>query len=290
MTIEHADQRVPPRQDDRGGGLARRRAWVASVPWERSRRPNLVFELVLILTGYWLYSLVRNGVPVKVAEATTRAQQLYDFERMIGIAVEKPINHAVDKVSWLAVGNNYYYSTMHFIVTIAVLVWMWSSYPGRYRPLRRVLYATNMVALLGFWLLPLAPPRFLSGEGFIDTVVKHGTWGTWASADVASYSNQYAAMPSMHCAWSLWCGLIIATLAKRRWVKALGIAYPVATGFVVVATGNHFVLDIVGGYVALGLAFGIQALIFRRPALRTPHRAEAGSGADAERVESSVTA
>ena len=290
MTIEHAYQRVPPRQGGRGGGLARRRAWVASVPWERSRRPNLVFELVLILTGYWLYSLVRNGVPVKVAEATTRAQQLYDFERMIGIAVEKPINHAVDKVSWLVVGTNYYYSTMHFIVTIAVLVWMWFSYPGRYRPLRRVLYATNMVALLGFWLLPLAPPRFLSGEGFIDTVVKHGTWGTWASADVASYSNQYAAMPSMHCAWSLWCGLIIATLAKRRWVKALGIAYPVATGFVVVATGNHFVLDIVGGYVALGLAFGIQALIFRRPALRTPHRAEAGSGADAERVESSVTA
>ena len=290
MTIEHADQRVAPRQDDRGGGPARRRAWVASIPWERSRRPNVVFELVLILTGYWLYSLVRNGVPVKVAEATTRAQQLYDFERMIGIAVEKPINHAVDKVSWLAVGANYYYSTMHFIVTIAVLVWMWFSYPGRYRPLRRVLYATNMVALLGFWLLPLAPPRFLSGEGFIDTVVKHGTWGTWASADVASYSNQYAAMPSMHCAWSLWCGLIIATLAKRHWVKALGIAYPVATGFVVVATGNHFVLDIVGGYVALGLAFAIQALIFKRPALRTPHRAEAGSGADAERVESSVTA
>ncbi|HEY3199948.1 MAG TPA: phosphatase PAP2 family protein [Actinomycetes bacterium] len=290
MTIEHADQRVAPPQDDRGGGSARRRAWVASIPWERSRRPNVVFELVLILTGYWLYSLVRNGVPVKVAEATTRAQQLYDFERMIGIAVEKPINHAVDKVSWLAVGANYYYSTMHFIVTIAVLVWMWFSYPGRYRPLRRVLYATNMVALLGFWLLPLAPPRFLSGEGFIDTVVKHGTWGTWASADVASYSNQYAAMPSMHCAWSLWCGLIIATLAKRHWVKALGIAYPVATGFVVVATGNHFVLDIVGGYVALGLAFAIQALIFKRPALRTPHWAEAGSGADAERVESSVTA
>jgi hypothetical protein len=264
--------------------------WVARIPWERSRRPNVLFELVLILSGYWLYSLVRNGVPVKVAEATTRAQQLYDFERMIGIAVEKPINHAVDKVSWLVVGTNYYYSTLHFIVTIAVLVWMWFSYPGRYRPLRRVLYATNIVALLGFWLLPLAPPRFLSGEGFIDTVVKHGTWGTWASADVASYSNQYAAIPSMHCAWSLWCGLIIVTLAKRRWVKALGIAYPVATGFVVVATGNHFVLDIVAGYVALGLAFGVQVLIFRRPALRTPHRAEAGSGADADRVESSVTA
>jgi hypothetical protein len=289
MAIEHADQRAAPRQDGRGRGLARRRAWVTRIPWERSRRPNVLFELVLILTGYWLYSLVRNGVPVKVADATTRAQQLYDFEQMIGIAVEKPINHAVDKVGWLVVGTNYYYSTLHFIITVAVLVWMWFSYPDRYRPLRRVLYGTNMVALLGFWLLPLAPPRFLSGEGFIDTVVKHGTWGTWASADVASYSNQYAAIPSMHCAWSLWCGLIIAMLAKRSWVKALGIAYPVATGFVVVATGNHFVLDIVAGYVALGLAFTAQALIFRRPALRISHRAEAGSGADVDRVESSVT-
>lgn len=289
MTTQRTGRQPAPRYEDRAGDRGRGRAWVIGIPQRADQRPSVIFELVLILSGYWLYSLVRNGVPVKVAEAHSRAQQLYDFERAIWIAIEKPINHAVDSVTWVVVGINYYYATMHFVVTIAVLVWMWHSYPLRYRPLRRVLYITNMVALLGFWLLPLAPPRFLAGEGFVDTIVMHGTWGSWASADVASYSNQYAAMPSMHCAWSLWCGLIIAALARRRWVKALGVAYPVATAFVVVATGNHFVLDIVGGYAALGLAFIIQILMFRQPALLTGQRAEAGSGAGTDRTASSLT-
>jgi PAP2 superfamily len=272
---------------DHGSGHGPSRAWFTRLPWRRGRRPSVLFEIALILSGYWLYSIVRNGVPVKVAAATERARELYDFEKAIGLAIEKPINHAVDSITWLVVGTNYYYATMHFVVTIAVLVWMWQSHPARYRPLRRVLYLTNGVALLGFWLFPLAPPRFLAGEGFVDTVVKHHTWGSWGSADVASYSNQYAAMPSMHCAWALWCGLIIVTLARHRWVKVLGIVYPAATAFVVVATGNHFVLDIAGGYAALGLAFAGQRLVFRRPALLRPRavgqrageRAAAGAGA-----------
>ena len=277
------------RGDGHGSGPGPSRARFTRLPW-RGRRPSVVFEIVLILSGYWLYSMIRNGVPVKVGVATERARQLFDFEHTIGLAIEKPVNAAADKITWLVAGTNYYYATLHFIVTVGVLVWMWHSHPGRYRPLRRVLYLTNMVALLGFWLFPLAPPRFLEGEGFIDTVVKHGTWGSWASADVASYSNQYAAMPSMHCAWALWCGLTVATLARRRWVKVLGIAYPAATAFVVVATGNHFVLDIFGGYVALGLAFVAQRLLFRRRALPVRQRTGAGSAVGADRAATSATA
>ncbi len=241
-------------------------------------RPSLIFEVVLIGVAYWLYSIVRNGVPTQVSEAMGSGYDLYRLEQDLGIAVEKSLNHAVAAVEWLVVPVNYYYATLHFIVTIAVLVWLWRSHPGRYRPLRSVLYATNAIALLGFWLFPLAPPRFL--PGYIDTVVEYGTWGTWASADVAAYSNQYAAMPSMHAGWSLWCGLAIVILAKRRWVKALGVAYPIATSFVVVATANHFVLDIIGGWVALGLGFAVQAIVFRRSALPAPwpRRNPAGQG------------
>ena len=67
---------------------------------------------------------------------------------------------------------NYYYATLHFIVTIGVLVWLYRRHPGRYAATRLVLFATTGVALLGYYLYPLAPPRLMNGGSFIDTV--HG--------------------------------------------------------------------------------------------------------------------
>lgn len=134
--------------------------------------------------------------------------------------------------------------------------------------MRSVLYATNIVALLGFWLFPLAPPRML--PGFVDTVVIFHTWGSWGSGDMASVSNQFAAMPSLHIGWSMWSGVAILRLARRPWARALGVLYPVATLFVIVGTANHFLLDAVGGAAALAVGFGVQRLISGRPAFAEP--------------------
>jgi hypothetical protein len=54
-------------------------------------------------------------------------------------------------------------------------------------------------------------------------------------------------MPSLHVGWALWCAWVVATLATRRWVRILAIAYPIGTTLVVVATANHYVLDAVAG-------------------------------------------
>lgn len=72
-------------------------------------------------------------------------------------------------------------------------------------------------------------------------------------------------MPSLHIGWSTWCALVIAHLAQRRWVKALGIAYPFCTFAVIIGTANHYVLDAVGGLVTLGLGFLVQRIIQGRP-------------------------
>ena len=101
---------------------------------------------------------------------------------------------------------DYYYATFHFVVTTGVLIWLYAAARPYYRSARTALYAATLLALVGFTFYALAPPRFLSGQGFIDTVVKHHTWGSWASGDVASLSNQYAAMPSVHIIWSSWAG------------------------------------------------------------------------------------
>lgn len=246
-------------------------AWRArAIELLRSPRPNGLVEFVLIGLGYWAYSLIRNGVPTHVDAAIHRARSLYAFERELGIGFELAINKAVDGITWLVVGANYFYATMHFAATIGVLVWVYVKHPLRYRPLRTALYLTTILALMGFWLMPLAPPRFLGEYGFVDTVIKHHTWGSLASGDVAEFSNQYAAMPSMHAGWALWCTVAVFFLAERLWVKIAALVYPMLTALVIVATANHFVLDIIGGALALFAGFGVQFALFRRRALPEP--------------------
>ncbi|MEU6812750.1 phosphatase PAP2 family protein [Streptomyces sp. NPDC046831] len=217
-------------------------------------RPRLWVEILLIAVSYWTYSLIRNAVPEQKAEALRNASWIWRAEHELGIAVERSVNHAADSVTWLIVGMNYYYATLHFAVTLAVLVWLYRGHPGRYAAARLVLFATTGVALVGYYLYPLAPPRLMSGGGFVDTVQVHRTWGSMASGDLKHMSNQYAAMPSMHIGWSLWCGVTVFALAAVPWVRVLALLYPAVTLVVIVATANHFWLDAVGG--ALCLAFG----------------------------------
>ncbi|GKQ33656.1 inositol phosphorylceramide synthase [Streptomyces sp. A012304] len=224
------------------------------------RRPRLWFEILLIAVSYWTYSLIRNAVPEQKAEALRNADWIWQAEHHLGIAVEESVNHAVNSVTWLVVGMNYYYATLHFVVTLGVLVWLYRSHPGRYAATRLVLFATTGVALVGYYLYPLAPPRLMNGNDFIDTVVVHQTWGSMASGDLKNMSNQYAAMPSMHIGWSVWCGLTIFALAKLPWARILGLVYPAATLVVIVATANHFWLDAVGGVLCLGFGFTVALI------------------------------
>ncbi|MFD3524704.1 phosphatase PAP2 family protein [Streptomyces sp. NPDC058653] len=227
------------------------------------RHPRLWFEVLLIAVSYWTYSLVRNAVPEQKAQALHNADWIWGVERSLGLAFEESVNHAVNSVTWLVVAMNYYYATLHFIVTIAVLVWLYRSHPGRYAASRLILFATTGAALFGYYLYPLAPPRLMNGQNFIDTVQVHETWGSMASGNFKAVSNQYAAMPSMHIGWSLWCGLTIFALARTPWVRILGLLYPTATLIVIVATANHFWLDAVGGIICLAFGFGVSYVWYR---------------------------
>jgi PAP2 superfamily len=231
------------------------------------RPPRWWQEIGFIAIVYYLYSLVRNAVPSHETGAFHRAKTVLAAESWLHIDFERSVNVFVAGQHWLAYVCNYYYATLHFVVTIGVLVWLYLKHPLRYRAIRSVLIMTNLVALIGFWFISVAPPRML--PGYIDTVVKFHTWGSLASPGLAKESNQFAAMPSLHIGWSLWCAFAIVTLAKRPWVRALGALYPVATFFVIIGTANHFVLDAVGGVITLFLAIGIQRVLSGR---RTYHR------------------
>ncbi|MFI2029244.1 phosphatase PAP2 family protein [Streptomyces buecherae] len=269
-TPEHRTAALPPpieeRAEEAGPPVARTRLARLRAP----RRPRLWFEILLIAVSYWTYSLIRNAVPAHKDTALRNAHWIWDAEQSLGLAVERGVNHGVDSVTWLIVGMNYYYATLHFVVTIGVLVWLYRWHPGRYAAIRLVLFATTGVALVGFFFFPLAPPRLMPDMDFIDTVLVHHTWGSLASGNLAEVSNQYAAMPSMHIGWSTWCGITIAALARPRWVKTLGVLYPVATLVVIVATANHFWLDAVGGLICLSFGFAVAALWYAASPYRLP--------------------
>jgi hypothetical protein len=239
----------------------------------RWRRPVWWQELAIIAIGYWLYTIGRNAVPEQATIALRHGHSVQHLQDVLHLNFELSFNHFVARTEWLAQMMDYYYATLHFIVTIAVLVWIYVKHPLRYRSIRSVLFATNIIALIGFWTFALAPPRMFASRGFVDTVVSFHTWGSYASGDLAKASNQFAAMPSLHIGWSLWCAIAIVALAERNWVRVLGALYPVATLFVIVGTANHFLLDAAGGGVALALGFGVQRLLSGRPAFAHPTRA-----------------
>jgi hypothetical protein len=236
----------------------------------RWRRPVWWQELAIIAFGYWMYTLGRYEIPTEVSIALRHGRSIQHLQDILHLNWELSFNHFVAAHEWLAQVLDYYYSTMHFAVTIVVMVWVFARRSHVYRGARTVIVTTTLFALLGFSLYPTAPPRLLPQYNYIDTVIRFHTWGSLADPDIAKHSNQYAAMPSLHIAWALWCAVAIVVCARRTWVKVLGAAHPAATLIVIVGTANHFILDAVGGALILAAGFLVQWLLSGHGAFKAP--------------------
>jgi hypothetical protein len=257
-----------------------RLSWVPLIPvWRKAfSRPNLLLELLLIRVCYAAYSSVRHAATSNRATAEQHGQQIHSIEKALFIDVEQWLNHTVVKVPWLEGFLSFYYESFHFVVPLTILAVLYARRPADYRWARSSLGFATLLGLLGFWLYPLAPPRLMPGLGFIDTV--HGVQD-FAKPDygaMTALTNQYAAMPSLHFGWSLWCGIVIAVLAPRWWMKALGLLHPLFTVTAIVATANHWVLDAAGGAAVVGAGFGLTYLL-------SGPRAAAGAAAAAGKDE-----
>ncbi|HEX2903241.1 MAG TPA: phosphatase PAP2 family protein [Jatrophihabitans sp.] len=225
------------------------------------RPPRWWQELALIAIGYFLYGRVRNLVPNQRSIAERHGRGVQHLQDALHLNFELSVNRFVAAHEWLAQIMDYYYATLHFIVTIGVLVWLFRTRPRIYRGVRTVLFVTSLIALAGFWLYPLAPPRLLPQYGYIDTLLKFHTWGSLADPGIAQHSNQYAAMPSLHLGWALWCGVTIFICARRPWVRILGLLYPIWTLMVIIGTANHFIIDAVAGLLTFLAGVAVQWLL-----------------------------
>jgi hypothetical protein len=221
-------------------------------------------EMLAIGIFYFVYSAVRNADKARAHEAFEHARQLMDWQRTLGINHEQKLNEWALHFTPLVVAANYFYGSLHFVVTIGVGIFLFRKWPDDYPRWRNTLGIATAIALIGFRFWPLMPPRLLPDSyGFVDTLAKYPTFWTFNSGAMKDISNQFAAMPSVHCAWALWCACALIPRVKHTWAKWLAGLYPVMTVSVIVLTANHYFLDAIGGFTILGFGYVVARLITR---------------------------
>ncbi len=203
----------------------------------------------------WVYDAITNLPPLRLHPALAHAMDILRTERSLHVDPERTLDHWLAGHHTLGLILSDYYDNAHFIVTLGLLGWLWWRRTGLYRPLRNSLVLVNVLAFVVFWLYPVAPPRMLNG--FTDVVASTHAFGSWHTGALASHANQLAAMPSLHMAWAAWCALALWRVSKRSWVRAPALLYPCMTALAVLATGNHFLFDVLGGLVAIAAAVAL---------------------------------
>src|SRR5690349_14881917 len=81
-------------------------------------------EFVLLAAVYDLYTLTRRVTAGGAGEAAANARAALRAEHAVGLAPERWLNHAVSIRPLLAVPADYAHATLHYAVTLVVLVWL----------------------------------------------------------------------------------------------------------------------------------------------------------------------
>jgi hypothetical protein len=253
---------VAPAPIDAGEAAAAARR-VAPSSAQTQGRSHWWVEVLAIVWLCWVYDAVTNLAPLRVHAALAHGADILRVERSLGIDPEHTLDRWLAAHHTLGLAVSDYYDNAHFIVTLGLLGFLWWRRADIYRPLRNALVLANVLAFVVFWLYPVAPPRML--QGYTDVVAATHAIGSWHTGALASAANQLAAMPSLHIAWAVWCTVVVWRISERRWLRALAVLYPCLTAFAVLATGNHYVLDVLGGLATIALALLLVKLLSGRP-------------------------
>jgi PAP2 superfamily len=220
-------------------------------------------QFLLFFLAYNGYQVVRGITDSGSTAAFANAHHIVDLESSLGTFFEPGLQHTLlTHTPWLIDFANFAYLNSHFVITTAFLGWLYLFRNEHFYFVRNMFLAAMAIALVGYAVFPTAPPRLLPSEGFTDTIAAF----TGVSQDSQTASllvNQYAAVPSMHIAFSLMVAVPAAALSRNiAWGK-LWTAYPLLILFAIVATGNHFWFD-----AAVGAAVACMAAVIARQLAR----------------------
>jgi hypothetical protein len=214
-----------------------------------------VGELLITATLVVVYDHVRRHAAMRRDSAFAHGQDLLNAEAKLGLDWETSANKFLNHHHFLAELLSWWYQLAHLTVTLSVLAWCYLAWPAGYRRARNALVLTNVVGLVVFLAWPVAPPRLLPGGGYTDTVIVTLGGGAVPAPD------QYGAMPSLHLAWATWVSVTVWMLVKAKglptWVRVPAVVYPFVTSVAVVATANHYTLDVFAGTAVTAFAVGL---------------------------------
>lgn len=245
---------------DRPGGHGVVRSLGGSV------RNGVLREVALITAAMLAYFGIRNATVGSPEEAFANAQRIVDLERWLHIDWENAFQAMIVGNSFLVMLTNWVYIWGHWPVVLGVATVLYLYRRERYYLLRNALFVSGAIGFVFFAFLPVAPPRLL-GLGLVDTVTNESS--SYRALQPPGLTNQYAAFPSLHVGWNVVVGIVLLMTTAHLAVRVFAVISPLAMGFAVIATANHFVLDVVGGIVAVVVGLVVALAIERRDAPAT---------------------
>jgi membrane-associated phospholipid phosphatase len=221
--------------------------------WLPKGGSDALLQLSLFVAADILYETVRGIAESNAAVAFSNARSIVELEQHTGLFFEQSLQAWAMGQRALIDFANFMYVNSHFVITTSVLVWLYLRHNERFYFVRNMFMVAMGLALVGYLLMPTAPPRFFPELGFVDSIayyvnVKHD------SGLVALFFNPYAAVPSMHVAFALMIAIPTMLIVRNRIAKVLWAIYPLVVAFVVMVTGNHWFFDAVAGAVVAGTA------------------------------------
>jgi hypothetical protein len=221
---------------------------------DSSVRGGALHEVALVAVALLAYFAIRNSTAGSPDEAFANARHLVDLERWLGIDWERTAQSAVVGNDVATMLTNWVYIWGHWPVILSVAAVLYALRRERYYLLRNAIFISGAIGFLFFALLPVAPPRLVGGLGLVDTVTEQSN--AYRALQPPGLTNQYAALPSLHVGWNVLVGIVLLLTTANLAVRVFAVASPLAMGFAVVATANHYVIDVAAGVavVLVGLA------------------------------------
>jgi hypothetical protein len=214
---------------------------------------DAVKQLGLFVLAELSYEAVRGLADGARDQAMVNGQNVISLEKSLHTFFEPNLQSIFIDHRWIIDFANYMYMNSHFVVTTAFLVWLYVFRNQNFYFVRNMFMVAMALAIVGYALVPTAPPRLFPQEGFVDTItdfaqVNHD------SGLVKLFINPYAAIPSMHVAFSTMIGVTGVLVSRHTVTKVLWAAYPFLVFWVVVVTANHFWIDGAAGLLVAVLS------------------------------------
>lgn len=222
-------------------------------------------QVALVLLGIFFYFQVRGLTAASRPIAVDHAHDALAFEERLGLDVERAVQAPVTGSDTLSTLANWIYIWGHWPVIALTMAWLVWRHREIFLRLRDAMLVSGGVGLVIFVSYPLAPPRLVD-PALVDTVTERSY--AYRVLQPPNFVNQYAAMPSLHAGWDLLVGISIATAAGTLLLRVVGCVLPVLMAFAVVATANHYVIDVAAGLVLAMLGYAAAVAFEGRRARR----------------------